>query len=41
MEMTTHSSILAWRIMYTEVPGVSNEDPAVHGVAKSQMWLRD
>ena len=40
MEMTTHSSILACGIMYTEVP-VSNEDPAVHGVAKSQMWLRD
>ena len=35
--MATHSSILAWRIPWTEEPGV---DP-VHGVTKSQTWLRD
>ena len=31
-EMTAHSSILAWRIPWTEEPG---------GVAKSQTQLRD
>ena len=30
-EMATHSSILAWRIPWTE-------EPTVHGVAKS--WIR-
>ena len=29
--MTTHSSILAWRILWTEEPG-----GLVHGVSKSQ-----
>ena len=33
--MTTHSSILAWRIPWTEGPGVL----PVHGVAKSQTGL--
>ena len=35
-EMDTHSSILAWRIPWTEEPG-----GLVHGVAKSQKRLRD
>ena len=30
-----HSSILAWRILWTEEPGGTT----VHGVAKSQTWL--
>ena len=34
--MTTHSSILAWRIPRTEKP-----DGLVHGVAKSQTRLSD
>ena len=33
--MATHSSILAWRIPWTEEPGGA----AVHGVAKSQTRL--
>ena len=33
--MATHSSILAWRVPWTEEPG------GVHGVAKSQTWLSD
>ena len=33
--MTTHSSILAWRIPWTEEPG----GLTVHGVAKSQIQL--
>ena len=32
-----HSSILAWRIPWTEEPGGLQ----VHGVAKSQTWLSD
>ena len=31
--MATHSSILAWKISWTEVPGGLH---AVHGVTKSQ-----
>ena len=31
--MATHSSIVAWRIPWTEEPG------GVHGVAKSWTWL--
>ena len=31
----THSSILAWRIPWTEEPG----EATVHGVAKSRTWL--
>ena len=34
--MATHSSILAWRIPWTEEPG----GVTVHGVAKSWTWLR-
>ena len=34
-EMATHSSILAWRIPWTEEPWQAT----VHGVAKSQTWL--
>ena len=34
-EMATHSSILAWKIPWTEEPGRA----AVHGVAKSQTRL--
>ena len=34
-EMATHSSILAWRIPWTEEPGGAT----VHSVAKSQTWL--
>ena len=34
-EMATHSSILAWRIPWTEEPG----GYTVHGVAKSQIQL--
>ena len=33
-EMTTHSSILAWEIPWTEEPGQGS-----HGVAKSQTRL--
>ena len=32
--MATHSSILAWRIPWTEEPGMLH---TVHGVAKSQI----
>ena len=35
--LTTHSSILAWRIPCTEEPGGT----AVHGVAESQTRLSD
>ena len=35
--MATHSSILAWRISWTEEPG----RVTVHGVAKSQTRLSD
>ena len=35
--MATHSSILAWRISWTEEPG----GLPVHGVAKSQAQLSD
>ena len=35
--MATHSSILAWRIPWTEEPGGAT----VHGVAKSQTPLSD
>ena len=35
-EMATHSSILAWRIPWTEKPG-----SLVHGVAKSQTQVSD
>jgi len=34
--MATHSSILAWRIPWTEEPG----ERQVHGVAKSQALLK-
>ena len=34
-EMATHSSLLAWEILWTEQPGRA----IVHGVAKSQIWL--
>ena len=34
-EMATHSSILAWRIPWTEEPGRLQRS-TVHGVAKSQ-----
>ena len=34
-EMATHSSILAWKILWTEEPGGLH---AVHGVEKS--WAR-
>ena len=36
MGMATHSSILAWRIPWTEEPG-----GLVHGVTKSQTRLSD
>ena len=36
--MATHSSILAWRIPWTEEPG---ELHIVHGVKKSQTQLSD
>ena len=32
-EMTTHSSILAWKITWTEEPG------GLHGVSKSQTQM--
>ena len=35
--MTTHSSILAWRIPWTEEPGGA----IVHGVTKSQVRLKE
>ena len=34
--MPTHSSILAWRIPWTEEPG----GLLVHGVAKTSTWLK-
>ena len=34
--MATHSSILAWKIPWTEEPG-----RLVHGVTKSRTWLSD
>ena len=37
--MTTHSSILAWEISWTEEPG-EVVGAAVHGVSKSQTRLR-
>ena len=36
-EMATHSSILAWKVPWTEEPG----GLTVHGVAKSQTQLSD
>ena len=36
-EMATHSSILAWKISWTEEPGGLQ----VHGVAKSRAQLSD
>ena len=36
--MATHSSILAWRILWTEEP--VSPQATVHGVAKSQTWLK-
>ena len=36
-EMASHSSVLAWRIPWTEEPGGAT----VHGVAKSQTRLSD
>ena len=36
-QMATHSSILAWRIPWTEEP----EQATVHGVTKSQTRLSD
>ena len=38
-EMATHSSILAWRIPWTEEPG--GLQSTVHGVAKSRTRLSD
>ena len=35
-EMATHSSILAWKIPWTEEPGYA----AVHGVSKHQTIMR-
>ena len=37
-EMVTHSSILAWKIPWTEEPGRLQ---SVHGVAKSQTRLSE
>ena len=34
--MATHSSILAWRILWTEEPGQAK----VHGVPKNRTWLK-
>ena len=36
-EMATHSSILAWRIPWTEEPGGLQSV----GISKSQIWLSD
>ena len=36
-EMATHSSILAWRVPWTEEPGGLQ----FTGIAKSQIWLSD
>ena len=41
-EMATLSSILAWRISWTEEPSkLHGLQPQVHGVTKSRMWLSD
>ena len=34
-EMITHSSVLAWRILWTEDPGWAT----IHGITKSWTWL--
>ena len=39
--MATHSSILAWKIPWTEEPGRPQVTPCDHGVAKSQTQLSD
>ena len=39
-EMATHSSVLAWKIPWTEDPGYGLQT-TVHGVAKSRTRLRD
>ena len=39
-EMATHSSVLAWKIPWTEEPGYGLQTTA-HGVAKSQTQLSD
>ena len=36
-EMSTHSSILAWWIPWTEEPG----SHIVHGISKNWAWLSD
>ena len=36
-EMATHSSILAWKILWTEEPGELQS----MGLQKGQTWLRD
>ena len=45
-DMATHSSILAWRIPWTEAPGKSHGQRSlvgyiVHGAAKNQTRLSD
>ena len=40
-EMATHSSIIAWRIPWTEEPGGHRGGPPVCGVTKSQTQLSD
>ena len=37
--MATHTSILAWRIPWTEEPGVPLWDPIVHGVTRVRYHL--
>ena len=39
-EMATHSSVLAWKIPWTEDPGYSLQ-ATIHGVAKSRTLLSD
>ena len=37
--MATYSSTLAWRIPWTEVPGIHPMDGGVHGVAQSRTQM--
>ena len=37
-EVATHSSILAWEILWTEEPSVDENEAAVHWLGLLQVW---
>ena len=37
-EVATHSSILAWEILWTEEPSVDENEAAVHCLGLLQVW---